>query len=233
MRPASDHVLAVTGLKAEARIAIGAGVAVIACGGHEAAIRAALVRALESRPRGLVSFGVAGGLDPTLAPGAVVVASEVVAAGGARYAADRRWAEALAGGAAKVAAIAGVPRAASDPCAKRALHGATGAAAVDMESHLVAEAAAAHGLPFVALRVVADPAERALPEAAVVALKPDGGTDARAVLARALRDPRQMAGLMRCAMDARVALAALRRERGRLGAGLGLFDLAHLGLDVA
>jgi len=47
--------------------------------------------------------------------------------------------------------------------AKRALYLKTGALAVDMESHIVAGVAAAHGLPVAAIRVITDPALRAVP----------------------------------------------------------------------
>jgi nucleoside phosphorylase len=40
---------------------------------------------------------------------------------------------------------------------KRALHMSTGALAVDNESHVVASAAAARGLPMAAVRVIVDP----------------------------------------------------------------------------
>jgi adenosylhomocysteine nucleosidase len=43
-----------------------------------------------------------------------------------------------------------------------------------MESHIVASAAAANGLPFVAIRVIADPAERPLPQVALAAMRPNG-----------------------------------------------------------
>ena len=45
---------------------------------------------------------------------------------------------------------------------KAALRSETGAAAVDMESHIAAAYAAEAGLPFAALRVISDPATRAL-----------------------------------------------------------------------
>ncbi len=45
------------------------------------------------------------------------------------------------------------------PSCKAALHSETGAAAVDMESHIAAAYAAEAGLPFAALRVISDPAQ--------------------------------------------------------------------------
>ena len=58
----------------------------------------------------------------------------------------------------------------------------TGAVAVDMESHIAAAYAAEAGLPFAALRVVSDPAGRALPALAMAAIKPNGDIDLRKVL---------------------------------------------------
>jgi hypothetical protein len=49
--------------------------------------------------------------------------------------------------------------------------------AADMESHLVARLADSHGLSFAAVRVVIDPADRAVPPAALLAMAPDGGTN--------------------------------------------------------
>ena len=54
------------------------------------------------------------------------------------------------------APIIGVDEPISQPAAKRELHRATGAAAVDMESHIMARVAAAHRLAFAAVRVIVD-----------------------------------------------------------------------------
>jgi adenosylhomocysteine nucleosidase len=59
--------------------------------------------------------------------------------------------------------IAGVTTIAAHPEAKRSLHMSTGALAVDNESHVVANVAAAHVLPITAVRVIVDPAARSLP----------------------------------------------------------------------
>ena len=57
---------------------------------------------------------------------------------------------------------------------KRALFEATGAQAVDMESHEVAAVAAAAGLPFLVIRALADPYDQVIPQVAREALRPDG-----------------------------------------------------------
>jgi hypothetical protein len=113
----------------------------------------------------------------------------------------------------------------ADVAGKTALYGATGALCVDMESHIAAEAARAHALPFAALRVISDGAERALPRAAQAGMKPDGGMDIVAVLRALAADPRQLPSLIRTGQEAQTAFRALLRSRNRLGAALGFADI--------
>jgi adenosylhomocysteine nucleosidase len=109
--------------------------------------------------------------------------------------------------------------------AKAALHAASGAAAVDMESAIVARAAARRGLPFAVLRVVADPATRALPPAALVAMREDGRIDVAAVLGALARAPHQCPAFARLALDSRRAFSALADARALLGADFAGVDL--------
>jgi hypothetical protein len=105
---------------------------------------------------------------------------------------------------------------------KAELHARTGALAVDMESHVAAAFAARHALPFAAIRVVCDPAERALPAFAAAALTPEGEPDIRAVLGALLRGRARIGDLIRLGRDSSAAFAALARCRARLGPGLGV-----------
>ncbi len=66
--------------------------------------------------------------------------------------------------------------------AKATLRAASGALAIDMESAAVAEAAAEAGVPFLVLRVIADPADRAIPPVALHGVAPDGSRRPWAVL---------------------------------------------------
>lgn len=215
-------VIAVMGLQREARIAAGPGVLPLAGGGDSARLSRALKAAIGRGACGIISFGIAGGLQPGLAPGAWLVARAVVV-GEERFVADPAWAAALrqALPGAEFADLAGVDLPVAQSGGKRALQEATGAAAVDMESHLVARIAAAHGLPFAGFRVIADPAERSLPAAALVGMKADGTTDVPAVLRALVAAPAELPALMRTALDARAAFSGLARGRRRLGLGLG------------
>ena len=215
-------ILAVTGLLAEARVAAGAAVITVSGGGDVARLALLLQAALSRGVQGVISFGIAGGLKPGLRPGTVVV-GRAVNDGTVRREADSRWIARLTRALphAHVADLAGVNAAVCGIDDKAELHRATGASAADMETHVAARLAALHGVPFAAVRVVADPAERVLPSAAVVGMGPDGTADIGAVLRSLGRRPSQLPGLIRTALDARAAFAALARERARLGATLG------------
>ena len=113
----------------------------------------------------------------------------------------------------------------ADCAGKAALHRATGADLVDMESHVAARVASRHGVPFAALRAVTDPAHRSLPHAATVGMRSDGTVDLAAILQSLKRDPAQVPGLVRTGFDARAAFASLLRGRQLLGARFALLDL--------
>jgi len=224
-------VLVVAGLAREARIAAGDGVETLQAGGRPAALRDRL-GGLPDRPlRAVISFGIAGGLDPDLAPGDVVIGTAVIVGDGA---AGRRLpcdpaivaahAERLATRGRRVvtADVAGVETAILTTAAKATLRARTGAAIVDMESHVAAAFAARRGLPFAILRVVCDPAERALPAFAAAALKPNGDPDISAVLAALMRREARVGELVRLARDSGEAFRGLSRARALLGLALGV-----------
>ena len=126
---------------------------------------------------------------------------------------------------AEMARIAGVDRPLSGVSEKRALHAESGAAAADMESHIVGRIAAESGLPFAILRVIVDPAERRLPPAALVGMRSDGAIDFRAVLTSLAASPSQLPAVMRLTVDTGRARATLLRCHNLLGPGLGFGDL--------
>ncbi len=206
----------VTGLKSEAACLQAEGLALVGLVCAAASAGRARQAGLALADRGadaLLSFGIGGGLDPALAPGDLVIADRVIGPNGQRFDTDEawrrrlRWLDTPLG----VASIAGSDRLVASAAAKRALHAATGAALVDMESHGVAAAAAARDLPFLAVRAVADPAGRAVPWCARAGVTPDGRTRPLMVLGRLCWHPWELPALIGLARDAARALAALRR----------------------
>jgi adenosylhomocysteine nucleosidase len=223
----SRPVLIVTGLVQEARIAAGPGMTVICSSSDPQQLRALLTVFDPTTIRGVISFGVAGGLDPTLKSGDVVVATEVLA-GDARWLAGLSLNEDLIDsvglGSRRIVRgrLAGAEEVVVARDVKAALHSETGAAAVDMESHIAAEYAAKAGLPFAALRVVSDPAHRALPPLAMVAIKPNGDIDLPRILRGVARNPLTLLELVSTGLDFSRALKSLRGCRGFLLGSEGL-----------
>ena len=216
-------MIIVVGLAFEARIAAGPGVRVI-CSGDGRNLAAKLTAAIaDARQRvqgcpGIISFGVAGGLAPQLRPGTCVVGSAVVS-GERRMPISAEWSQKLLQTIpdAIPGVLLGVPTPIAHPDEKRELYLKTGAIAVDMESHIVAAVGLAHELPVAAIRVITDPAKRALPASAVAAMRPNGTTNIGAMLRSVLRRPTELPALVQTALDARAARATLVRGRHLLG----------------
>ena len=216
----------VTGLKSEIAALEpawrGAGFAFFAAGGSAARAEMAARGMASSGAKLLLSVGLAGGLDPALQCGDAVLATAAIAPDGRAHACDAAWRARLAGPLRNAGRLVEAPAASSDGALlsvedKAALARATGAACVDMESHGVAHAAAELEIPMIVLRVIADPADRAIPPSALAGMAADGATRALPVLGRLLLRPWDVCAIARLARDSRRAHAAL----GRLALAVG------------
>jgi adenosylhomocysteine nucleosidase len=218
-------VIGVTGLALEARMAADRYTHAI-CSGDGSTLAGSLASAIAGDCRGLISFGIAGGLSPDLPAGTCIVGSMIVSERG-QLTTDQDWSRALLRliPDAFHGAIAGVTTIMAHPASKRSLHMSTGALAVDNESHVVASAAAARGLPMAAVRVIMDPATRQLPAAALAAVRENGTIDLAALIHSIMRQPGEFPMLLRIALDAAIGFGALLRCRQSLGPGLGLPSL--------
>jgi adenosylhomocysteine nucleosidase len=199
----------VVGLRAEARIARRLGMPVAIGGGGPAGAATAARRLIADGVRGLLSFGLCGGLDPALRPGDLIVPAIVLDAG-RRHAADPGIAARFGGLTTHV--LLGGDAVAGSVAAKHALRAATAAHAIDLESGAVARLALMHNLPFAAIRVVCDPADAALPPAALVALDAGGAIGLLRVARSVLLRPGQIPALLALAGHA----AAARRRLARV-----------------
>jgi len=227
-------ILVATGLQREARSLAGAPLNVIAGGGDRKRLEAELEQGAADA-HAIISIGLGGALIDGLWPGDWVVASSVVCSDASALATDNDWTARLLATLprARAGTILGSDIMLADREAKRRAHQATGAAAVDMESHIAGAVAARHALPFAAARVVSDSADRNLPKAAQAGMAADGRMDIMAVLASLAASPWQLPALIRVGSEAETAFQALRRGRDLLGPGLGGPDFGELPLDVA
>ena len=140
----TGFVIAATGLRAEARIAARSGDVRAVAGGGDTVRLDELVRQLAAQGGvAIISFGIAAGLGPQYSAGACLIGREVVYRG-CSYSADPAWTASIKKtiGSADLVRIAGVDRPLSRPSEKQSLHQGSGAAAADMESHVVARIAA-------------------------------------------------------------------------------------------
>jgi len=196
----------VVGLAAEARIARRLGWPVAVGGGTSSGAKLAARRLVNDGARALVSFGLAGGLDPALAPGAIIVPSAVID-DDHRYPTDPKLSNLLGGATPHL--LLGANTIVAAVVEKARLYSETGAAATDLESAAVARVAKTNSVPFSVLRAICDPADRTLPPAALAALDRHGAIAIGRVLASIAAHPTQIPALLALASDAMTARRAL------------------------
>ena len=85
----------VTGLKSEAKLLRGTGLACISTGGRAHIARAKIDRLIDRGVRGLVSFGIAGALSPELRTGDLIVAHTAMSETDEAWQAHGLWSDAL------------------------------------------------------------------------------------------------------------------------------------------
>lgn len=193
----------------------GLDVVAVAGGGDPARLARELAAAAQGAD-GIISFGMAGALDPALRIGDWVIGSGVI--GGFDAACDPVWAEALARRlpGARRGTVHAESRLIGYPAEKAQLF-AGHAIAADMESQVAARVAAGLGLPLAVLRCISDEAGAALPPAIAVAMKPGGGLALGAVLRSIGGNPGQLPALLRTVAGFNRAYRALREGARQAG----------------
>jgi adenosylhomocysteine nucleosidase len=195
-------------------LALPDGTLLVVSGMGPSAAADAAQRLLEAGATALVSFGVAGGLDPALEAGALVLSGEVICADGARHATAQGWRERVASAVAdRYPAYQGALLTCREPlCSpadKATAFRETGAVAVDMEGFAIAEIAARRGLPFLAVRSVLDAAADTLPPTLLGAIDARGVASPARVLGAIVRAPREWPDVLRLARRWRAAARPL------------------------
>lgn len=209
----------VTGLAAEAKIARRMSAHVV-CSASSATRVDVLARGvIAAGATRLLSFGIAGGLQPELTSGDVVIASHICSQT-ETWLCDPAWVARLTARVPQAHAglVWGCERIIVTPEDKRQLGAASQCLTADLESHGMAAVAAEAGLPFAAVRVVADGLGHSLPPAALLALRDDGEPDLRAILRDIAAHPAQLPALLRLAHASNKAFVSLRRVAALLAA---------------
>lgn len=190
------------------------GTLLVVSGMGPVAARQGARRLIEAGAGALMSWGMAGGLDPALATGTLLLPSEVVSPEGEVFPTARDWRERLCTAlAASRPVCVGRLLTCREPIGtaadKATAFHQTAAAAVDMESFAVAEVAARGGLPFIAVRVIVDAAEDALPRALLAATADTGALHVRRLLGGLAHAPADLPALIRLVGKFRAARRAL------------------------
>ncbi|MGH8225037.1 MAG: hypothetical protein ACRER1_02645 [Gammaproteobacteria bacterium] len=184
---------------------------------------------LDAGAKRLLIWGTAGSLNPDLEAGTLLVPATVIDPQGRHHAPDADWRAALL---ARIpvtmpfseTALATVARPVADPPAKKALHAATGAGAVDMETASIAALAVAQGVPFAVVRAVVDPVKLALPPVVLAAIS--DRFLAPEVALRLLGRPQDLPAVLalgRALRHARHNLSAFARAVAAAGEDRGLY----------
>jgi adenosylhomocysteine nucleosidase len=186
--------------------------------GMPAATRAAL-RLVADGAGALVSFGMAGGLDPRLTAGTILLADQVVCAGSPARQTSSGWTSRVRGALAPAQRVAGgtllsTAVAVTGVAEKARLLRDSGAAAVDMESAAIVQVAQEAGLPCIVVRVIVDLAADELPALVQDAAGAQGEIRLARLLGSLARRPAQVVPLLRLSQRYREANRALAAAAG-------------------
>jgi nucleoside phosphorylase len=158
-----------------------------------------------------LSFGIAGGLESGLTPRDIIVAHTIRAANGKSWNCDPALVNFLKERVAhhRDGTVYGSTFLVPTPREKKKLYRETSCTLVDMESHIVAEVATEHGLPFAVLRGVSDSINDTFPKAALVAVNEDGSPNNQAMYRSILANPFQLPSLLKLFKHSRISLERL------------------------
>ncbi|MBT7953824.1 MAG: hypothetical protein HN731_01420 [Rhodospirillaceae bacterium] len=161
----------------------------------------------------LISFGVAGALDPALNPGDLIVPDQVLETNHTPYetSTDQLKSHLRSRVDIRSGSLLGSNKLIASATEKLSQHQSTGAVAVDMESLAVAKAARDRGLPFLVIRAVSDTADQDLPSAVFHAIDDRGNPRIGAILSALAKKPHELTSLIKLAGNSNKAFETLRR----------------------
>lgn len=177
----------------------------------------------------VVIAGVCGGLDPSLTPGAVIIARRALDVNGRGIDVDTRVLDAVRAALRArrapfvSASLLSVDAPLAGKVARTDAWNTHGAAGVDMETYGVAAAAMRHGVAWMAVRVVLDPAGSSLP-ASLAGWRGEAGE--KEIMRTALRRPLEWPAYVRLMLQMRAATKALGRSAPAVRDAVASLDAA-------
>lgn len=192
--------------------------------GAKAAV-AAGERLLDAGACALLSWGTAGGLDPALGSGTLLLPDRVLDCQGESYRVDLDWRQRLICNLPQGLPVhRGLLQEAPGPVAtveaKRQLYEQSHALAVDMESAALARLARQANVPFLVARAVTDTAASIVPRTVTRSIDGEGRLDLRRLMFNVCRHPGDWPALLGLARDFRAARATLKCLAGPMMRGL-------------
>jgi adenosylhomocysteine nucleosidase len=161
----------------------------------------------------LISWGCAAALADNVEPGTLVFAEQCIGADKSTVETDKQWLKHAMGLLAKQLPISGIIAESNQIIVtgkdKLELGVATNAIALDMESAAIARVAKANGLPFLAIRAIADPQSMNLPKAIGYAVNQQGEVALGKLAFFVLLHPAEIPGLVKLGLHFNAAKKTL------------------------
>jgi len=159
----------------------------------------------------LVSFGVCGGLSPSVKAGDLIL-TDTVEMCGTTLSVDSAWHATMITQfpQAHAGLMLSVESAIASVDTKHTAFKETAAVAVDVESFAVVEAAKANALPAIIIRAVLDGADQSLPETALNGVNAAGETQIWPVIKGLIRRPQDFSALINLGRDSSKAQDTLK-----------------------
>jgi len=163
----------------------------------------------------LISWGCAAALCSSLKPGDLILADKLIDAGNVEMTVDTDWHSYTKNSLAAFAVVHTGRLAESISIVssiedKQQLQSITGAVALDMESIAIARIAKQHALPFLSIRVIADPVNMNLPQAINYSLNDQGEVVLGKLLLFLLLHPAELPGLIKLGLHFNAARKTLK-----------------------
>ena len=170
---------------------------------------------IEKGATALLSWGVAGSLDPTIPPGSIILPKLILKRNAPPLSVSKAWhwdfyKLLLKQFRPNTQSLLHSARVIATADEKSELFNAYQAAAVDMESYVIVEAANQVGIPCLVLRSIIDPADMDLPEVALSALDDNGNLNIGRVISSLLYKPWQLPALWQLSNYFKTANESLR-----------------------